>query len=169
MEVLTERLQLAYALLNEDPDEAHRIATDILRDDPDSAPALFLIGVLLAKTDRQGYAIPVWEKVCKLKPTKPEAWNNLGNCLMECRKLPEARDAFKRAFSLREHPDYLGNIAITYNEAGNYTEGMRWAKKALALDPEHRGAKATIGFAQIATGDWSGWKGYEAALGGGGR
>lgn len=166
MEVLSDQLTIAYHLLNEDPDEAHRIAAEILREDPDNAPALFLVGVLLAKTNRQGYAIPVWEKVCKLKPNKPEAWNNLGNCLMECRQLSEAREAFKRALSLSERADYMGNIAVTYNEQGNYSEGQRWAKKALGLEPGHKGATATIGFARIAQGDWGGWKDYESALGG---
>jgi hypothetical protein len=166
LEVLSARLELAYALLNTDPDEAHRIAADILREDPDSAPALFLIGVLLAKTDRQGYAIPIWQKVCKLKPNKPEAWNNLGNCLLECRQLNEAREAFRCALSLQKKADYLGNIAVTYNEQGNYTEGQKWAHKALDLDPDHKGARATIGFARIALGDWGGWADYEAALGG---
>lgn len=166
MEVLSQRLKLAYELLNDEPDEAHKIAADILRDDPDAAPALFLIGVLLAKTDRQGYAIPIWEKVCKLKPNKPEAWNNLGNCLLECRQLPEARQAFERALSLRKCADYISNIAVTYNEQGDYKKGVEWADRALSMDPEHKGARATIGFAQLALGDWAGWKNYEAALGG---
>lgn len=166
LEELTAELEFAYSLLNEDPDEAHRIASDILREDPDNAAALFLIGVLLAKTDRQGYAIPIWQKVCKLKPNKPEAWNNLGNCLMECRQLPEARHAFERALSLKQTADYCGNIAVTYNEQGNYEAGTRWAKKALQLESSHAGAQATLGFAKLAQGDWSGWRDYEAALGG---
>lgn len=159
-------MQAAYALLDDDPDTAHGIANEALRDDPDCAPALFLIGILLARTNRQGYAIPIWEKVCKLKPDKAGAWNNLGMCLQECNEYDKARDAFKKALSIKTTADYLGNIAVTYSESGNYVEAMRWARKAIALEPGHPGATGTMGFAKLATGDWSGWKDFEAALGG---
>jgi hypothetical protein len=145
---------------------SHGIANDILRDEPDCAPALFLIAVLLCKTARYGQAIPLWEKVCRLKPKKPEAWNNLGMSHQECGQMDKAREAFKRALAIKESPDYLGNIAVTFNEQGDYIEGMRWAKKALKLDPAHVGATATLGFSQLALGDWAGWKNYEASLGG---
>lgn len=121
---------------------------------------------MLCKTNRYGYAIPIWERVCRLRPNKAEAWNNLGMTLQECRQLDRAREAFQRAQKLKPCADYLGNIAVTYNEAGDYAEGMRWARKALELEPKHAGATATMGFAKIATGDWSGWKQYESALGG---
>lgn len=166
MEVLSEQLEVAFALLNDDPDESHRIASDIVREDPDNAAALFLIGVLLAKTDRQGYAIPIWEKVCRLKPNKPEAWNNLGNCLLECRQLDKARVAFLRAKELKDCADYRGNIACTYSEQGDYKASIAWAYEALKLEPEHKGARATVGFAKLAQGVWGGWKDYESALGG---
>lgn len=163
---MSDRLRAAFELLNDEPDVSHGIANDILRDDPDCTPALFLIGVLLCKTSRFGQAIPIWEKVCRLKPNKPEAWNNLGMSHQECGQMDKAREAFKRALSIRESADYLGNIAVTFNEQGDYVEGMKWARKALKLDPKHVGATATLGFGQIALGDWSGWKGYEASLGG---
>lgn len=80
--------------------------------------------------------------------------------------MDRARDAFHKALSLKASADYLGNIAVTFNEQGNYTDGMRWAKKALAKEPGHIGSTATLGFAQLALGDWAGWKNYEASLGG---
>lgn len=155
------------SLIDEDPDQAHAIATELLRDNPDDAKALFIIGVIYARADRYGQAIPIFEKAAKLAPNRDEAWNNLGMSLQECGKFADARDAFKRALSIKPKPAHLNNIAVTYLSEGNYSEAKRWVRKALDIDPDNSSAWTTWGFVHLAQGDWKeGWKGYNHCLGG---
>jgi len=159
-------LRAAHALLDDDPDEACAIAGDILREDPANAAALFLIGVANTRAERFGTALAIYERVTRLVPKKSEGWNNLGMCLTETGQHQEAREAFKRAIALDPKPSYMGNVAAAYISEANYTEALRWCKRALVLEPEHSGAHGSMGFAKLATGDWSGWKDYEYILGG---
>ena len=157
----------AYLIAEDDPDEASRMCNDVLREDPDNAAAMYLLGTLHARAERYGNALSLFERCTKIAPHRPEAWNNLGMAYHECYVFDKSRDYFIRALALDNKPGYMANIASSYSGAGNYVEALRWCKKALKLDPEHSGAHTTLGFAQIATGDWAnGWKGYEHCLGG---
>lgn len=161
-------LRTAASLVDSDPDQAHAICNDILREEPDNVLALFLVGNLYAKAERFGPAIAVFERCSRLEPRRDEVWNNLGMSLQECGKRVDSREAFKRALELNPtKPAYLANIAVSYLTDGNHTEAKRYANKALKLDPTHDGAWTTLGFASLATGDWAtGWKGYAHSLGG---
>jgi tetratricopeptide (TPR) repeat protein len=86
---------------------------------------------------------------------------------MECAQYTTAIEHFKMALELDKRPEYMANLASGYLQVGNYTEAIRWSRKALTLDPENDGAKTALGFAQLGTGDWAeGWKHYESCLGG---
>lgn len=168
-------LKTAYALSQEDPDAAAKIANDILRDDTENAGALYLLGTVHAKAERFGNALPIFEKVVRLVPRRHEAWNYLGMCQQECHEFDKSNQAFRKAIDWADKAksppettaNYLANLASSYSGQGNYSEAIRWCKRALEKDPEHSGALTTLGFAQIATGDWqNGWKGYENCLGG---
>lgn len=159
-------LALTAQLVDEDPDEAFRICNEHLREHPDDARALFIVGTINVRAERHSVALPVFERVVRLAPNRDEGWNNLGLCLVECGKPVEARDAFKRALSLSDKPGYMANLGCAYLNEGNYAEAKRWCRKALERDPSHAGANTTFGFAQLSTGDWQGWKGFEHALGG---
>ena len=160
-----EDLKRAAALLESDPDEAHKLASEILNDDPDNAHALHIIGVILCRAGRHGYALGVWERLAKVRPDKAEVWNNLGQTYAECGQHAKARDAYRRSLSIKDDPDLLANMAVAFNEDGQYQEGMKWAKRALLKEPGHRNATATLGFSKIALGDWSGWQEFKASIG----
>ncbi len=160
-----EDLKRALALIDSDPDEAHAIASEVLNDDPDQAAALHVVGVILCRAGRHGYALGVWERLAKLRPDKPEVWNNLGQTYAECGQHGKARDAYRRSLALRDDPDLIANMAVAYNEDGQYQEGLKWAKRALQKAPGHRNATATLGFAKIALGDWSGWADFNSSAG----
>jgi hypothetical protein len=160
-------LKDAYLIADDDPDEAARACNDILRDDPDNAAAMYLLGTIHARAERYGNALALFERCTKIAPHRHEAWNNLGMVWQECHDFDKSRENFKRALAIKEQAGYLANIGSSYSGAGNYAEAIRWCKKALKIDPDHDGAHTTLGFAQIATGDWlNGWKGYEHCLGG---
>jgi tetratricopeptide (TPR) repeat protein len=155
------------ALVNDDPDHARAICTEALRADPDDAQCLFIMALLFARAERFGEAIPLLEKVTRLKPSKAGAWNNLGMCYQECGRLKQAQAAFKKAIDLAPSPDYYANLGAAYNAECNYPEGKRWCRKALDIEPHHATAHATMGFCDLAQGNWAdGWKGYDYSLGG---
>jgi tetratricopeptide (TPR) repeat protein len=155
------------ALVNDDPDHARAICTEALRADPDDAQCLFIMALLFARAERFGEAIPLLEKVTRLKPSKAGAWNNLGMCYQECGRLKQAQAAFKKAIDLAPSPDYYANLGAAYNAECNYPEGKRWCRKALDIEPHHATAHATMGFCDLAQGNWAdGWRGYDYSLGG---
>jgi ADP-heptose:LPS heptosyltransferase len=158
-------LARALAVLDEDPDEAHGIANEILRTDPNHVAALFLCGIVYIRAERFGAALALFEKITRIAPKKPHGWGNMGLCLVETGKYAEAREAIKKAIALDPSPGYMANLAAAYSEDGNYVEAVRWCKKSLEKG-ENTAARGTMGFAKIATDDWSGWKDYEATLGG---
>lgn len=153
--------------MERDPDEAHRIASALLDDNPDDALALFLIASIYSKAERYGLALTINRRVVQLAPHRDEAWNNLGMCLESLDRHEEARDAFHKALQRKKSADYLANIALTYQTECRYDLALEWAGKALKVSPEQNGARVTTGFANLAKGNWSeGWAGYEACLGG---
>jgi hypothetical protein len=160
------KTQAAFEVLDSDPDQAHALANDALRDDPDDAAALFIIGTINARAERYGVSLAVFERITKLMPKQHQAWNNAGMALQECGQPVKAREYFKRAYELMPKSSYMANMGAAYLCEGNYTEAIRWCKKAIEKDNDI-GAWTTLGFAQLATGNWKeGWKGYEHCLGG---
>lgn len=156
----------AFAVIDSDPDEAHAIANDALRDDPDDLAALFIIGTINARAERYGVSLAAFERITRLNPRQHQAWNNAGMALQECGQPVRARECFKRAYEIDQKASYMANMGAAYLCEGNYTEAIRWCKKALEKDNDS-GAWTTLGFAQLATGNWAeGWKGYEHCLGG---
>jgi len=161
-------LQRAAALIDTDPDEAHRILNDLLNKNPDDARVLFVISRLYSHGGRFGIALHLMRQVVKLAPHKDAAWNDLGMVLSSVQRFREARDAFLEAVKRApKDAGHVANVAMTYLEESAWRKALQWADKALAIDPELTGAQQTRGFASLALGDWeAGWKGYDRSLGG---
>lgn len=160
------KVEAAFAVIDSDPDEAHALANDALRDNPDDLAAMFIIGTINARAERYGISLAAFERITRLDPRKHQAWNNAGMALQECGQPQRAREYFKKAYDLAPQSNYMANMGAAYLMEGNYTEAIRWAKRAVEKDGDS-GAWTTLGFAQLATGDWAnGWKGYEHCLGG---
>lgn len=156
----------AFALIDSDPDEAHALANDAIRDDPDDLAALFIIGTINARAERYGVSLAAFERITRLSPKNHQAWNNAGMALQECGQPVRAREYFKRAYELEPKASYMANLAAAYLMEGNYSEAIRWSKKAIDKGNDS-GAWTTHGFANLAIGNWrEGWAGYEHCLGG---
>lgn len=161
------RLKAAFRVLDDDPDEAATIAADITRDDPDNQAALFIIATAYSRAERYAIAQALFERITRLNPKRHEAWSNLGMCLQSNDDSGKARDCFRRAFEIEPRASYAANLATTWITDANFPEAMRWARKSLDMDPGNDAALSTLGFAQLATGDWEqGWDNYEHCLGG---
>jgi tetratricopeptide (TPR) repeat protein len=160
------RISDAAALMDESPDIAYGILSEQAREYPDDDKCLYLLGTLHARADRFGESLAIFERLSRLAPHRKAVWNALGQTLAELGKTSEARDAFKRAAAISNDPLFLSNIGSTYLTDANPAESIKWCRKALKIDPEHTGALANMGFAQLACGDWEGWQNVEKSLGG---
>jgi hypothetical protein len=160
------KLLLAHDLADSDPDAAYGLCSEILREEPDNAPALYIAACILCKADKQGLALPMFERAARIND-KAEAWNGVGTALHELHKPQEARAAFRRAWERDEKPLYLVNIGVTYADEGNHVEALKWIRKAERMEPGLPNIPAAAAFSELATGDWAnGWKHYNQTLGG---
>lgn len=163
-----EAIRYAESIIPTDPDEAHRILSAVLDEEPDNALALFCVGHIYVKAEKYGMAYNLFKRVVQLAPHREHGWNNLGLCIDSFERHQEARACFEQALKRRPgNADYLGNLALTWLEEGHYRKALEFAQKALVAEPEHPGAWSVHGYANLALGEWAaGWKGYEYSLGG---
>lgn len=155
------------ALIEDDPDEAHRKCRELLNANPDDPLALFLIGSIEAKCERFGLAYNLFRRVVDLRPERAEAWNNVGMALEGMHFPGRAREAFLEAFKRdKDNASYPANVALTFLEERKYAQTLEWCAKAFKLDPNHSGAKTQFGMASLATGNWrEGWEALGYSLG----
>lgn len=163
---MSQRLKEIEALMDEHPDMAHDLLMKLSAEFPNDDKALYLLGVLNSRADRFPLALAIFERLTRLAPQRKQVWNAYGQVLAETYQTAQAREAFRRAYAISKEALFLSNIGSTYLTEANSTESIRWCKKALEMDPKHSGALANLGFAQLAQGDWSGWKNVEESLGG---
>lgn len=162
------QLRRAAALVESDPDQAHKILNDLLNKAPDDAKALFVMARLCVHGGRHGVALHLMRQCAKLAPHKDAVWNDLGMVLSGVQRFREARDAFLEAVKRApREAGHVANVAMTYLEESNWRKALDWSQRALDLDPSLPGALQTRGFAALAVGDWAtGWAGYDRAYGG---
>lgn len=161
------RLKAAFRILDDDPDEAAKIAGDVARDDPDNQAALFIIATVYSRAERYAIAQALFERITRLNPRRHEAWCNLGMTMQANDESAKARECFRKAWDIEPRAGYATNIATTYVTDAQFPEAMKWCRRAIELDPTNDNALSTLGFAQLATGDWEhGWDNYEHCLGG---
>lgn len=163
----TEKLKAATELLNDEPDAAHKLCQDIVREDPECVPAHTLLGVIATRAERYGTALAHFQLAADLKPDRAEMWNNLGTVYHEIKRPSKAREMFKRALDLKHDPLYMTNIGVTYSDDGDHAEALKWIEKAKRIKPDLPSIQHASAFAHLALGQWAeGWAAYEHTLGG---
>lgn len=161
------RIQEAASLIDDAPELAYGLLIDVLRNTPDDARALYLMGIVHSRAERWPEALALYERCAKLSPKKAAVWNAIGQVYHELFKGKEARDNFRRAMDIEPLPIYLANIGSAYMQDGNPQEAIKWCLKALSKDDACKSARSTLGFAQLATGNWAeGWANADSAIDG---
>lgn len=155
-------------LIDADPDEAVRRACKELDKNPDDSLQLFVIGEVMSRAERYGFAANIYRQVTLLNPTRAEAWNNLGMCYSGLGENLRAREAFFKAYNLKkESAMFSANIGMTFFTEREYPKAIEWCKRSLNFDPACKAAKNTLGMSYLATGKWDpGWELYSASVGG---
>jgi predicted O-linked N-acetylglucosamine transferase (SPINDLY family) len=135
--------------------EAHRSGSvehakflyqEVLRVDPNSAPAYGNLGIIAAQQGNLASAERLFRQEIKLRPNYPAGYNNLGSVLQQQARLDDAIAAHRHAIKLK--PDYaeaflaLGNA---FKQQGNLEEAMRSYRSAIAAKRDYAEAHNNVG------------------------
>jgi hypothetical protein len=157
---------LAFAEQGE-PDEALRIASSILNENPNEARALFIASYVFLQAERYGMAYNLLKQAALLVPKRDQVWNNLGMCCMKIGLIAEARQHFNKALQINPNNFApMNNLALIEVNECNPTKALEWVSKSLKLEPDQWDVKETSGYANLMLGNWeAGWDGFEAMVG----
>jgi tetratricopeptide (TPR) repeat protein len=158
---LTELLKLA----DDDPDEAVRIATELLNKNPNDTKALYVIGMCYVKAERCGLGAALLKRVVELSPI-PSNWINYGMAVSGCGLHEEAKKIFLEAWKHENSSAAAADIAMCELNLNQWQKALEWANKALAKNDKGQSALTTKGMAKLALGDYTGWDEYKHSLGG---
>lgn len=107
---------------------------------------------------RQGKLAPAeraYNKAIKADQNFFEAYNNLGNVLVDRMRLREASSAYRKALKIRpDSPMLLNNLGNVLHLLGENESAIKWLNKAIALDSNYADAHYNLGNAMRATGNF---------------
>ncbi|HKT70581.1 MAG TPA: tetratricopeptide repeat protein, partial [Terriglobales bacterium] len=139
-------------------DQAQAFFQLALRDDPESAEALYGLGSAYLKKEQPQEARQSFERAIKLPAaypdTLPKAWNNLGLLAAQEGRTAEAIQLFQQA--LRLNPDYvvaLENLGNAYRQQRQWDQARAAFERALTVNPESSGANYGLAMVYAASDD----------------
>ncbi len=96
-------------------------------------------------------AVRLLEEAVKADPEFMEAYNSLGNRLLQLKRLPAAVQAFQKAIEIdpADSKPY-SNLAITQMHLGQYVEAERTARRAAQMQRNTRHADYIVGLSLVA-------------------
>ena len=130
------------------------------RDDPSSAEALYGLGSVYLKQEKNREARESFERATKLQASYPDtlanAWNNLGLLATREGRTGDAIPYFQEA--LKINPDHLialENLGNAYRQQKNWDEARKTLERAVAVGPQDPEANYSLGmvFAQLNEND----------------
>ncbi|MEO0397806.1 MAG: sulfotransferase [Pseudomonadota bacterium] len=143
----TAQLKDALALQNEGRlEEARAKARDVLRNDPDNANALYILGGVAMAQEAHNDAEALLRRATEVAPDFAFAWGQLAMALNKQRKYEEAITAAQKALSLDpmnpDWPNLLGNVNLV---AGDENAALEAFQRAVKIKPTHTGALIGLG------------------------
>ncbi|OYP35828.1 tetratricopeptide repeat protein [Rhodopirellula sp. MGV] len=142
-----ERFQKAMDLHREgELTDAESLYQAVLKDDPDHADSLQLLGVIAAQLGDLPLAVKRTELALSKYPDQPVTYNNLGNMLVELDRFEEAISAYENAIQLR--PDYSQaslNLGHVLCQADNLLYAEHAYRKVTELEPQNADGWDSLG------------------------
>ena len=127
-------------------DDARVKARAVLRQDPDSANALYILGGVAMAQEAFNDAEALLRRTTEVAPDFAFAWGQLALALSKQRKHDEGARAAQKAISLDatnpEWPNILGNIHLL---AGDEETALTAFKRAVQIKSDHTGARVGLG------------------------
>jgi Flp pilus assembly protein TadD len=119
-----------------------------------SAPTLYRLGTLLAKSGERVRAREAFERALVAQPDLAEANNDLGALLAQEGDLDSAISRFRAALaSIPDYPDALNNLGYALLLTGRDQEARTLYERALALQPDFPEALNNLGLLFGRAGD----------------
>jgi predicted O-linked N-acetylglucosamine transferase (SPINDLY family) len=155
MTPVTESLQTALRLHQAgDYAEAGRIYREILREYPDHADALQLLGLIEHQAGRHAAAAELIGRAVALAPGAAVLHNNLGEALRSLGRLDEAAACYAKAVALDPaFADAHYNLGVVAGERGETEAATAHYRQALALRSDHAAALNNLGYALAGKGE----------------
>ena len=129
-----------------------------LRDDPDSAEAVYGIGSVYLNQQKAAEARQSFERATKLRASNPDtlanAWNNLGLLSAREGRTEEAIGYFKQALQLSpDHVVALENMGSAFRQLKQWDEARTYFERALSVSPDDAEANYGLGMVFAQTDD----------------
>lgn len=125
--------------------------------------ALYMLGSAYLQLNRYGMAIILLSEAVKHGPDLDWIWHNLGVAYKSVERTEDAEKCYLKAYEIKpDRADTLAMIAGCYVNMGNPYPGIEWARKCLALDPNHPHGWNHLAHALLEAGQYEeGWKAYQ--------
>jgi tetratricopeptide (TPR) repeat protein len=129
-----------------------------LKDDPESAEALYGLGSAYLQQQKTSAARECFERVLHLHAgypgTLPNAWNNLGILAAREGNTDLAIQHFERALQIDpDHSVTLQNLGNAYRQKKDWPQARRVLEKSLALNPDDPEANYSLAMVYAQTND----------------
>jgi Flp pilus assembly protein TadD len=139
------------ALAKGEVGRAEDLASDILREKPDSGEAMDIKG--MATQAKGGDAEPVFREAIRLSPKLPDPRDHLAGFLYQRGRVEEAEKEWEQAIGVA--PEYAPahyNLGSARQAAGQQEEAVAQFREALRIDPSLIPARINLGIALVALG-----------------
>jgi len=128
--------------------EAEKIYTNAINENPNNFNALQLLGTLLAQNGEFDRSIDVLAKALEINPKNAAVNFNLGNALAASKRYDEATISYKSAIEINsENADYYFNAGFAMQATRKIEEAIEHYKKAIKLNPKYTEAYLNCGIA----------------------
>jgi len=122
--------------------------------DPDDMQALNALGLAYARGGQFEEALAAFSQVAARMPEFAPAHFNMGWASEEIGELDHAAESWARAHAIDPaNPEPLARLAMLAARLGRNAEARTWAARALALMPEHPGARLAAAKADMQEGN----------------
>lgn len=141
------------AIRGSDAEQAHALASELARTQPDNCEYRQMAGVTALSTERIDEAMEHFQAAVR-HASQPAfaaaAWTGLGRARLLAEDAPQARRAFRRALSLiHEFPPALAGLALALAREERYEEAERAARRALELGVDEARLHVALGYALL--------------------
>jgi predicted O-linked N-acetylglucosamine transferase (SPINDLY family) len=134
--------------------EAEAVYGEALKEDPDNARLLDLLGVLAFQTGRLDLAVELIERSIAIAPDAAEVHGHLGLVLVAKGKVVEAIDSYRRALALRaDMPDVQNNLGNALRKIGKNDHAIAAYRAALAIREDFAEAYHNLGLSLADKGE----------------
>jgi tetratricopeptide (TPR) repeat protein len=153
LEKMPDALDLLYdrAMVAEKLNKLDVVEQDLrhlIRLKPDYAHAYNALGYTLAdRGDRLPEALELLTQALKLAPEDPFILDSMGWCLYKMKRLPEAVDDLRHAYSTKSDPEiaaHLGEVLWVRNEKDDREEARRIWQGSLKANPDNESLREVV-------------------------